>query len=472
MSTSRDSTSRLRQTLNPLLTTSLGGTYGQQTPHSAISVSSPYAYSSAHTSMSSIQPYNPQEWAPSPAVGPERTHQFPPPEPPQSSPLPPPPYSPPRSQRPVSTAFESTPANISAPRVPASNCHRPSPEPPNNQNFPPPPNSGGRGASRERRFGLPSFSRRRERETSEAVTPPDTHQHAPMPRPAPLSLHIPHRLERSDTDSSAIPPSARRATSASAVETPTSARSRSTSQSRWGPGLPLPPPPPGPPPSNSRSQSLNRTTEPIASPPTRRPVPEGITALGPVPPTPADWNEHDRQPNGKQPQPVLNIDTSSAATSPQPESASASSSAGGQLSRNGAVRLEKTLRERRAESRPRPGTSDSSAGIQPLSDILTSHAAHPSRLSGHKGPYSGGRTGQDTPGTGSRAGEHRIDSRLSTPHRSAGLPPETPHAALFSSTSQDVSYNASNASNGTESLANSAPHKAALPQALAHDQIC
>ncbi|KAK8054010.1 hypothetical protein PG996_013311 [Apiospora saccharicola] len=426
MSTSRDSTSRLRQTLNPLLTTSLGGTYGQQTPHSAISVSSPYAFSSAHTSMSSIQPYNPQEWAPSPAVGPERTHQFPTPEPPQSSPLPPPPYSPPRSQRPVSTAFESTPANISAPRVPASNCHRPSPEPPNNQNFPPPPNSGGRGASRERRFGLPSFSRRRERETSEAVTPPDTHQHAPMPRPAPLSLHIPHRLERSDTDPSAIPPSARRATSASAVETPTSARSRSTSQSRWGPGLPLPPPPPGPPPSNSRSQSLNRTTEPIASPPTRRPVPEGITALGPVPPTPADWNEHDRQPNGKQPQPVLNIDTSSATTSPQPESASASSSAGGQLSRNGAVRLEKTLRERRAESRPRPGTSDSSAGIQPLSDILTSHGAHPSRLSGHKGPCSGGRTGQDTPGTGSRAGEHRIDSRLSTPHRSAGLPPETP----------------------------------------------
>ncbi|KAK8069846.1 hypothetical protein PG994_006462 [Apiospora phragmitis] len=83
MNGSRDSTSRLRQTLNPLLTTSLGGTYGQHTPHSAVSVSSPYAYSSTHTSLSSVQPYNPQEWAPSPAVGPERTHQFTPPEPPQ-----------------------------------------------------------------------------------------------------------------------------------------------------------------------------------------------------------------------------------------------------------------------------------------------------------------------------------------------------------------------------------------------------
>ncbi|KAK7943640.1 uncharacterized protein PG986_012753 [Apiospora aurea] len=427
MSTSRDSTSRLRQTLNPLLTTSLGGTYGQHTPHSAVSVSSPYAYSSTHTSLSSVQPYNPQEWAPSPAVGPERTHQYTPPEPPQSSPLPPPPYSPPRSQRPVSTAFESTPANISAPRVPATNLHRPSPEPPNSQNFPPPPNSGGRGASRERRFGLPSFGRRRE--TAEAQTPPDTHQHAPIPRPQPLTLNIPRRLERSDTDSSAVPPSARRAASASAVETPTSARSRSTSQSRWEPGLPLPPPPPGPPPSTSRSQSLNRTTEPIASPPTRRPVPEGITALGPVPPTPADWIEQDRQPKGKQPQPVLNIDTSGAASSssPQPlESASASSSAGGQLSRNGAVRLEKTLRERRAESRTRPGPIDSGGIIQPLSDIVVPHGTHPARLSGHKVPYSGGRTGQDTPGTGSRIGEHRIDSHHSTPRRSAGLPPETP----------------------------------------------
>ncbi|KAK8098068.1 uncharacterized protein PG998_013554 [Apiospora kogelbergensis] len=457
MSASRDSASRLRQTLNPLLTTSLEGTYGQHTPHSAVSVSSPYAYSSAHTSMSSIQPYNPQEWAPSPAVGPERTHQFTPPEPPQSSPLPPPPYSPPRSQRPVSAAFESTPVGISAPRVPASNIHRPSPEPPSNQNFPPPPGSGGRGASRERRFGLPSFRRRQE--TSEAPTPPDAHQHAPISRPQPLALQIPHRLERSDTDSSAIPPSARRAASASAVETPTSARSRSTSQSRWEPGLPLPPPPPGPPPSNSRSQSLNRTTEPIASPPTRRPVPEGITALGPVPPTPADWNEHERQPNGKQPQPVLNIDTSSPASnsSPQPaESASGSSSAGGQLSRNGAVRLEKTLRERRAESRTRPGTSESHAGIQPLSDIVVPHGAHPARLSGHKVPYSGGRTGQDTPGTGGRTGEHRIDSHHSTPRRSSGLPPETPHPALFSFTPQDISHNTSYSPNGTESLADTA----------------
>jgi hypothetical protein len=77
MSSARDSTSRLRQTLNPLLTTPLGAFHGQlNTPHSAVSVSSPYPYSAAQTPSSSIQPYNPQEWAPSPAV--ERTHQFPP----------------------------------------------------------------------------------------------------------------------------------------------------------------------------------------------------------------------------------------------------------------------------------------------------------------------------------------------------------------------------------------------------------
>lgn len=79
MSNSRDPT-RLRQGLNPLLTTSLGGFHNQlSTPLSAVSLASTHPYS-AHTPASAIQPYNPQEWIGSPIAGPERTHQFPEPQ--------------------------------------------------------------------------------------------------------------------------------------------------------------------------------------------------------------------------------------------------------------------------------------------------------------------------------------------------------------------------------------------------------
>lgn len=69
--------SRLRQRLNPLLT-SLGA-FSQQnsnTPLSAVSYSS-NSYN-ASTPASAIQPYNPQQWLPSPMAGPgpERGHQL------------------------------------------------------------------------------------------------------------------------------------------------------------------------------------------------------------------------------------------------------------------------------------------------------------------------------------------------------------------------------------------------------------
>ncbi|KAK9787228.1 hypothetical protein SCARD494_10758 [Seiridium cardinale] len=433
MTSARDSTSRLRQTLNPLLTTSLGGFHGQlNTPHSAISVSSPYTYSAAQTPSSSIQPYNPQQWAPSPAV--ERTQQFTPPasHEPQSSPLPPPPYSPPRSQGPVSGSFETPPANTSAARVPPTSVHRPSPEPQCAQNFPPPPGTGGRGASRERRFGLPSLSRRRDRDAAESSSPPDIHPSASISRPQPLTIQVPQLSERIDPAQSIAPPAARRAASASAIETPTSARSRSSSQSRWAPGMPLPPPPPGPPPANSRSQSLNRTIDPnpVLSPPTRRPPPNGVTALGPVPPTPADWIDDDRQQANRSAQAGLSIDTASAAsTASQPleSSTSGSSSAGAQLARAGAVRGEKSLRERRTESRTRHSRGESSSNIPPLTDILVPQGAAnlSRRFSVHKStPRSGGRSGPDTPWSG----DINNDSRNSTPRvESAGVQhPETP----------------------------------------------
>ncbi|CAJ2505591.1 Uu.00g129850.m01.CDS01 [Anthostomella pinea] len=429
MTSARDTTSQLRQTLNPLLTTSLGGHNNHsQTPHSAVSISSYHTFGPL-TPASSVQPYNPQEWAPSPAVVPERTHQFTPPSSLRDTHAPPP-YSPPRSQRPSSIVYETPPANISAARVPASSIHRPSPDPQNNQSFPPPPGTPGRGPSRERRFGLPSLTRRRERDQTESTVLPDAHPPLPRARPQTLMIHVPPQApEISNADIPIIPPTARRAVSASAIETPTSARSRSITQSRWGTGMALPPPPPGPPPSSqSRSQSLNRTTDPVLSPPTRRPPPGGVTALGPVPPTPADWIDDEPQTSGGSPEnPGLTIDTTNTVISRSPaapEPSSDSSPSSGGLSRNGAVRGEKTLRERRNDSRTRHQRADSTTDTQHLSNIVVPQGANLTRrFSVHRGtPRSGG-----TP----RIGEDNTDSRHSTPRLSASLHPETP-TPLFS----------------------------------------
>ncbi|KAJ6437806.1 ubiquitin carboxyl-terminal hydrolase [Purpureocillium lavendulum] len=75
---------RLRQGLNPLTTSSLGvGPFNAQlnTPISAVSMASSHIHS-AHTPASAIQPYNPQEWVPTPGPAPptmpstDRTRQF------------------------------------------------------------------------------------------------------------------------------------------------------------------------------------------------------------------------------------------------------------------------------------------------------------------------------------------------------------------------------------------------------------
>ncbi|KAI1342983.1 hypothetical protein F5Y15DRAFT_371620 [Xylariaceae sp. FL0016] len=430
MASVRDTPSRLRQ-LNPLRTTSLGVHHNPlSTPHSAVSISSYNTFGGVSTPSSSVQPYNPQEWAPTSAVG-ERGTQYTPPSNRDSQPpgAAPPPYSPPRSQRPASAVYETSPANISAARVPASNVHRPSPEPAGTQNFPPPPGTSGRGGSRERRFGFPSLGRRREREQAECISSPVPQSLTPISRPQPLSINIPQAVEQPDINTPALPPNARRAVSTSAIETPTSARSRSTSQTRWEPGMPLPPPPPCPPPSaQSRSQSLNRTSEPVVSPPTRRPAPSGVTALGPVPPTPANWIEESSQNRTQSPaHPGLTIDTSSSADSTSQnsrESASGPSPGSAGLTRNGAVRGEKTLRERRTESRTRHQRGESISDAQPLSDIVVPHGASLSRrVSVHRAtPRSAGKMPMGTP----RTGDDCTDSRHSTPRPSAGLLPETP----------------------------------------------
>ncbi|KAF4433348.1 hypothetical protein CGCF415_v007402 [Colletotrichum fructicola] len=431
MSNPRDP-ARMRQGLNPLLTQSLGSYHSQiSTPLSGVSSTQ---LNSAHTPASSIQPYNPQEWIASPAAGAEQPRQYPE----QRSPLPPPPYSPPRSQRPQSGVFDSSPAaNISAARIPPTSLHRPSPEPATNTSFPPPP--GTRTSSRERRFGLHSLRRSREHHES---SPPEPVPPVPsLARPNPLQIQIPQPVpQRNDSGSSAGPPGARRAASASAVETPTSARSRSTSQTRWEPGMPLPPPPPGPPPASSRSQSLqsmHRTSTPMASPPTRRPPPSGVTALGPVPPTPANWADQPDTP-ARPPQnrgsPGLTIDTSSAASSVQTgESSNSAALSSGSLSRARAVRHDKTIVQRRAESRNRYSLHHNSIDgtINPvqLSEIVVPNdTTLTRRLTINKStPRSGGRTADDTPRTDEQSTTPRAGGSAQRPRLEAATPPFSPH---------------------------------------------
>ncbi|KAK4155689.1 hypothetical protein C8A00DRAFT_13296 [Chaetomidium leptoderma] len=452
MSSSRDTTARLRAGLNPLLTASLGyhGHNASNTPVSAMSMSSHGAFSSSQTPLSAIQPYNPQQWISSPIAGPapdrgqhmQAVQSF---QDPQTSPLPPPPYSPPRGGRPMSMSFDQAQAaNVSVLRAPPAPIQRVATEPPvANTSFPPPP--GMRGPSRERRFGLPSLGRRREQEQASPPMelPHQTRSFSMLSRgvpshPGPLTLQIPQRTD-SDTAQN-LAPGARRAVSTPAPSTPTSARSRSSSQVRWDHSMPVPPPPPGPPPTAARSQSVQRPpsgNDPVMSPPTRRPPPGGIAALGPVPLTPANWREGDNMPgpavstsgslNITAAQNVEDSGTSSSAASPQPESASPS----GGLTRSPAVRCEKTLLERRSESKTRGstrGSIDASAKPQPLSDIVI-----PGPSGGLQRRLTIGRGTPRRTGETPRTGESQVSGQESRTPRADGSEQLTP--TMFSSPS-------------------------------------
>ncbi|KAG6019894.1 hypothetical protein E4U41_003044 [Claviceps citrina] len=443
---------RLRQALNPLTTSSLAPYgAGASSPMSALSMASSHMQPT-QTPASAIQPYNPQEWVPSPAQMTGRSRQFVA-EAAQASALPPPPYSPPRTrqQRPMSTAFEHTFALGSTPpsssRMSMALLHRPSPEPQVNRSFPPPPaGAGARGNSRDPRFGLPSLGPR-------STGSPDAQAAALHMRSSmgPWTLHQePERIAAPVLGGGFLPmapPAARRAASTGAIDSPTSQRSRSTSQTRWEPGMPLPPPPPGPPPSNSRSQSvqsIDRASVPIISPPTRRPPPNGVASLGPVPPTPADWIEHDVEAGqssqtGRGRSPGLVIDTTAAANATDvPESVGSSNSSGG-LNRARAVRHDKTIIQRRTESKSRHASDDSiQAMTQPhhISDIVVpSLSTGPvRRLTANKSaPRSAGRRETDWPRTGDSL---TLDSRNSTPRAlgsaqrdPAATPPFSPYQA-------------------------------------------
>ncbi|KAK5653314.1 hypothetical protein OQA88_9005 [Cercophora sp. LCS_1] len=431
MASSRDPTARLRAGLNPLLTQSLGVTSYHnhavnQTPLSAVSMTSHGAFSSGQTPISAIQPYNPQEWIASPIAGPG--DRMPAMQPqsfgePQGSPLPPPPYSPPRSNgRPMSMHFESPQTGgMSAARPPPPPITRPATEQPAaTTSFPPPP--GTRGSSRDRGFRLPSLGRRRETEQPGISVEPHTQSPRPsiMQRVIPgqaggLTLQIPTRTE----PEMPIAPGSRRAASTPAIATPTSARSRSSSQIRWDPNVPVPPPPPGPPPSASRSQSVQRIpsgSDPIISPPTRRPPPSGVTELGPVPPTPANWQQGDEMPGSNQQEnhcpesthsnPQQAAETASISSS-SIHAESASSGSGGGVSRQTGLQREKTLRERRSESKTRAarGSIDATDGKRPLNDIVIPNSSGlQRRLTINRGTPRSGRTAEG-PRTGESHGE-------------------------------------------------------------------
>ncbi|ROT34884.1 hypothetical protein SODALDRAFT_284655 [Sodiomyces alkalinus F11] len=438
---------RLRQGLNPLVTSSLGGHYHPHgVPLSAVSLTSSNLFALQTPVNSAIQPYNPQEWVGSPVVSADRSHPFPDS---QVSPPPPPPYSPPwNQQRPGSCNFDSpSGANTSTPRMPTTNIHRPSPEPVAQTSFPPPPGTTGRGSSRERRFGL-SFRRHHHQDQSNPpeFVPPVPSAPRPPPPPQiqiPLAQPIP---QRTGSNSSQGPPGARRAVSTGAIETPTSARSRSASQIRWEPGMPVPPPPPGPPPASSRSQSVqdvSRSSEPIVSPPTRRPPPSNGSALGPVPPTPADWDPQDNQDvTPGRARPVnLTIDTANAASAAQaiePDSSVELMSAA-PLSRTGALRHDKTIVQRRAESRTREASTSDDPSAHPiqLADIVVPNATTLSRRRtiNKSTPRSAGRTVHDTPRTGEGESSNRGSRNLTPkpqgsaqhPNHEMTTPPFSPH---------------------------------------------
>ncbi|RGP77674.1 hypothetical protein FLONG3_4247 [Fusarium longipes] len=452
--TSRDP-ARLRQGLLPLTITP--GVYNNhlQTPISTVSMTSSHYHSAAQTPGSSIQPYNPQEWAPTQAVVAERAVQY------AVSPMPPPPYSPPRGQqqRPISTVFDSTPNGTPTPPPRLSTTmHRPSPEPAN-ASFPPPPGTQGRNGSRDRRF-LPSLGRRRDTDSSSTPPPqppPQSHRQSMIVQ---TSFHQPNPEYGIAGAIQNGPPAARRAVSAGAVETPTSARSRSTSQSRWEPGMPLPPPPPGPPPpSSSRSQSvqsMDRNSVPIISPPiNRRRPPAGVTNLGPVPPTPADWNESENQagPSSRGRSPGLTIDTSIPSSPPVEPAPSSSSSING-LNRQKAVRHDKTILQRRAESRTRHSirsSIDERTRPDSMADIMVPNSTDLSRASiGKSTPLSDTLTSQ-----GSRNSTPRAPASGKLPQEAA-TPPFSPNA------SQHMQYGSSSKAVAPKALPTPPPRSGSM----------
>ncbi|KAJ4392732.1 hypothetical protein N0V85_006861 [Neurospora sp. IMI 360204] len=401
MSSSRDPTARLRAGLNPLLTASLGGGYHghhANTPLSAVSMTS-HAFSSNQTPLSAIQPYNPQEWVASPALGPgsDRMQQFPPP---QGHPyLEPQGYadhvSNPATSTPVFTSTQRKADEYGARAVPRGE-HLRSPS--------------------STTAGTPSSTASHRAAGCNCIVSTASWHERVVTRKAVWVSVIEQATRTTDKHSgrcSSTGPTSRAyvsryewerelAEAFNVANTPARANSKPSpcgtkssinacrcytniSQVRWDSAMPVPPPPPGPPPSSARSQSTQSVqrfpsgNDPIVSPPTRRPPPSGVTALGPVPPTPANWQDTEvmsnaqaqaRTPSPDNRVPVATETASVASSSAHPQSAVSSEASMGSLARSYAQRTDKTIRERRTESRTRGSIRNSMDGSQDLSDIV------------------------------------------------------------------------------------------------------
>ncbi|MCJ1445433.1 MAG: hypothetical protein MMC23_005938 [Stictis urceolatum] len=426
----------------PISTTSLSSPFSAHStspyPASPAAGQSPMALR-APTSFSAAAPYNPQQWGRlgaegSPVVGQSSTmaslharqssrqvvyapRMQGPDEPPMGSP--PPPYT--ADSNPSSADPASPETDFSHGTTPSSAATTMSPggatitigidrRSPNtlvqtasplmgSAAFPPPPPASGsraRSTSRNHADRLLSAMNLRSRNTTTSPTAMDTLQQNTQQL---LNLQTP---EQAWVDPSR-PPAARRAASTGAIGSSYAPRSplNEPSSALQEYGISLPPPPPGPPPATNRSQSLNRpsdipnnhTARSLVPPRTRQPPGHG-TALGPVPPTPADWRDEELTSSTPQPeqqqawQPPLHIQTNGLSQGQYTESP-ASAHPGvshvrresGGLIRSPAVRNRsaKGLRERRSESRTgrHQGSEDSTSpdGItdafsRPLADIV------------------------------------------------------------------------------------------------------
>ncbi|KAI9649043.1 hypothetical protein NHQ30_001610 [Ciborinia camelliae] len=365
---------RRRMELNPITTSLQITPPHHQTPGSAISgnLSAAFGYhqSQYNTPMSSVRQYNPSQWTSSPSVsgGSDGSHYSARPAHDLDGVIPaPPPYSPPRSNRPAGgsdepmssasappQAYRSSPETPHTPHTPAASTPHP--------NYPPPPGGRSRAGSNDRPHSIFGFSRRSANYPETPRMSPASNREPippvpPIPRRAVEPTH-PEPVEPVPVN--VLPPGSRRAASTGAINSATPAHSRDSSTTRWQPGMPLPPPPPGLPPP-PRSQSMSRTLDTVTSPPTRRSPP--LSSLGPVPPTPLspsvqssaaalDWPTETLTAPSPRNRPeglALHVDTSSVTSSTAADSISGSSSSS--LARSRAIRGEKTIRERRSESR-------------------------------------------------------------------------------------------------------------------------
>ncbi|OLN85108.1 hypothetical protein CCHL11_06259 [Colletotrichum chlorophyti] len=152
----------------------------------------------------------------------------------------------------------------------------------------------------------------------------------------------------------------------------------------------------------------------------------------------ANWVDQPEEPNHsshRRGSPGLTIDTASAASSTQTGESSNSGalSSGGSLSRARAVRHDKTIVQRRAESRTRHAGSHSSIDgtINPvqLSDIVVPNENTLSRrlTINRSTPRSGGRTANDTPRTDEQSTTPRGPGSHSRHRIEAATPPFSPH---------------------------------------------